>query len=197
MGGVWDPQPEKFVVCVCEHVHIIVNAFMCACVWVWVCVHTPTLFIEVGRRDTYLSIQITDEVLKGSCWEQWLLTPFIIDDTNWASFEFQNGKLQSPSICSVPHKTTSKPFPRIFQSPFLEVSFSRLTTSLLWKWYCWSQDVCSTSSAHCFGFQRRTDYLDCLSPSCPFIFPEISPPCYGDLKIAVCLIYPCPGLKHQ
>lgn len=123
--------------------------------------------------------------------------PFITDDTNSASFEAQNGKLQSPSICSVPHKATSKPFPKILQSPFLEVSFSGLTTFLLWKWYCWCQDVCSPSSAHCFGFQRQTNYLDCLSPSYLFIFPEISPPRHGDWKITVCLIYPCPGLKHQ
>lgn len=52
------------------------------------------------------------------------------------------------------------------------------------KWYCCCQDICSKPSVHDSSLQKwATNYLECPLTSCLFIFPEISPPSHGDLKV--------------
>lgn len=97
---------------------------------------------------------------------------------------FRRESYRSPSISSGPHKTTSKPFPRVFLAPSLEASFSRLTSSLPRKEHGRCQDTCSKPSAHRSGLQKRAvNYLECPLPSWLFISPEISPSSLGGLKI--------------
>lgn len=109
IGGLWDLQPEKVMcICVCRYVS------MWTCVYVGACefVYTLPLFPLKWKRS--LSMQLTDEVLKLSCREQWLLTPFIIDNLTEHPPSFRTESNRSPSDCPVPDKTASKSFPKTF-----------------------------------------------------------------------------------
>lgn len=144
--------------------------------WAWVCVYTATLFTEVEKKLIY---QLADEELKQSCGEQWL-NSIAVDKLTEHPLSFRTESNRSP----VPRKTASKPFPGLLQAPPWKPLFQEWQPRFFRNDSAVAGDIGSKPSAHCSGFQRWTPtYLECSLPFCLFIFPELSAPSHGGLKI--------------